>query len=465
MLTNKIILFLSYLLLMTISLSCRKDLDITEFSDDFSNYNSEPRIEALILPFENTAIVRIDRSILINEESLYDCQDNDGDWDIETDDIGSDGRISEDKNGDGDFKDILEGDIAPDEDGSENNGAPDCNEPNVDEYDEILPQIHISDCIVKMYEIIGEDTTSCELNYSPTGGNFFSAEGSRNNLPTTEEIELIEYGAYTPDSNQCNINWNNFNSNYSFEVDCRDNGIYNSLIHPTQPIKLSQPVVYINENDSLEIINCSDYSCLLNSSSIYNADEGIYDTLYFAKYDTLQSIKYVSFDSITDFQLVQYMLIDGNQDGIKEQSKYYHGHPDRATELNNNIAVMNEAIVTSLYDGSGDGIGDVDTYYYKIFTFSESYSNYYFFDVLDLIDPSRTNLRDQNGNPIMGAFGSMSASIIYFRIIDCFVQNEDSCDDQNITHSVCEWYDEKWVDLNDDGQEDQNEVLPICWPK
>ena len=48
-------------------LSCSEELDISEFSGDFAGYEPELRIEAIILPTENTAIVRIDRSILINK--------------------------------------------------------------------------------------------------------------------------------------------------------------------------------------------------------------------------------------------------------------------------------------------------------------------------------------------------------------------------------------------------------------
>ena len=58
------------------SYSCEKELSITEFSDDFSNYEPELKIEALILPTENTAIVRVDKSVLITDISLYNCIDN-----------------------------------------------------------------------------------------------------------------------------------------------------------------------------------------------------------------------------------------------------------------------------------------------------------------------------------------------------------------------------------------------------
>ncbi len=134
-----------HLLVFFILLGCRQELDIADFSDDFSYYEPELRIEALILPHDSTAIVRIDKSFLINDTELYDCRDNDfgyisedschtidgafwhgdendmaadcGDWNPFIHDLGSDGTESTDNNSDGDYRDF--GDISPDEDGTE----------------------------------------------------------------------------------------------------------------------------------------------------------------------------------------------------------------------------------------------------------------------------------------------------------------------------------------------------------
>ena len=73
----KIILILGVVLFI---LGCERELDIRDFSDDFSFYQSELRIEALILPSQNTAIVRIDRSVPLDEADLYNCEDDDLDW-------------------------------------------------------------------------------------------------------------------------------------------------------------------------------------------------------------------------------------------------------------------------------------------------------------------------------------------------------------------------------------------------
>ena len=190
----KKLIYLTTIILFFIS--CEKELDISDFSDDFSFYNPELRIEAIIYPTENSALVRIDQSVRIDEADIYNCIDEDLDWnyyfceergvsfdsyeeycdsyeecpedfsssqcilhlyecfDFEseeenpplwtfpdkescqnncpyyciTDDTGSDGILTQ-PNG------VGPGQFQPDEDGSENNGQPDCNEPNVDEYD------------------------------------------------------------------------------------------------------------------------------------------------------------------------------------------------------------------------------------------------------------------------------------------------------------------------------------------
>ena len=62
--------------LLIVVLGCKKELDITYFSDDFSYYEPELRIEALILPHDSTAIVRIDRSFLLSDTVPYICVDN-----------------------------------------------------------------------------------------------------------------------------------------------------------------------------------------------------------------------------------------------------------------------------------------------------------------------------------------------------------------------------------------------------
>jgi len=479
-----------YILSLIILLSCRKELDISEFSFNYSGYESELRIEALILPHDSTALVRIDKSFLINDVQLYDCRDNDygsipkdscesiedaiwhgdegelnadcGDWDPFIHDIGSDAVAATDNNSDGDYKDF--GDVPPDEDGTENNGVPDCNEPNVDGYSEILPSVHNKSCEVS---IIKKDQNGfeeqCVLEFNDNGGHFFNEIYTEDqSSPIFDNIAIINYGAYVPTSD-CNKEfWVDYSSKYFFIADCASSGF--SIIQSKGPIKLSRPVVFFLPEDSLDIIECTDYDCLLSQSSIsdYSSDS----LLYFGRYSFGSNLNYASILPTLAYQAVQYMYNSEDDEYV-----YYHGHPTVGTDMFNivdSVSVMIEAVVSEFYDGQGNGIWDdeelysdvnqnnqwdegeyfidsaddfpdVDTYYYEIFTFSDSYEKYYFNDQLFLDDVARTNLRDLNNSPVLGSFGSMTSEKIYFQIIDCTIHDQLDCENSVITKSVCEW--------------------------
>ena len=94
---------------------------------------------------ENTSLWTFPNKVSCQNNCPYYCI---------TDDTGEDGILSPPE-GEG-F-----GFIQPDEDGTENNGQPDCNEPNVDEYNEILPNVHVNSnfCEVKIYN----NGTYCDL--------------------------------------------------------------------------------------------------------------------------------------------------------------------------------------------------------------------------------------------------------------------------------------------------------------
>jgi len=491
--------------------NCTKELNISEFSDDFNNYSPELRIEALILPGDNTAIVRIDRSVLINDTEVYNCRDDDfgeisqdscstiggiwhgtiedliadcGDWDPLLHDFGIDGQEGDPTDDDGDCDDCSFTNSAcqetcREEDSiGENNGIPDCGEPNVDETDEIIKKIHIDNCLVK----ITTENSECIFQYDENAGTFFynANFGKEDSLFIIDNIETPSYGAYIPSDSCSEFNWNDTMSEYEFESECPAYG----TIKSKSPIVIPSVVVFHHESDVLsesrdneEFISltnsCLDNNCLKAYSSVWNDET--YDTLYFARYAFNDFIHYSSIAPYFYYQSVQYFY-----DANNNRYLYYHGHPDGATEVENihgNIALMGEAVVTELLDEFSD-IDPINKYYYEMFTFSEEYKNYYFFDLLDLSDPVRTNLRqvDESGNPsipIMGAFGAMNSEKIYFEIIDCFeYETQESCKDVNNTKSVCQWYDEdnNFGDINNNGQQDNGEIaipsslLPLCGP-
>ena len=450
------------------SLNCKKELDIHDFSDDFSFYQSELRIEALILPSQNTAIVRIDRSVPLDEADLYNCEDDDLDWnyyfcnsdsisyeskgecleacgdesdcilhlysckvdeeDCEdcnwpfdtlktyptkteclsdcpgkclTDDVGEDGMQAYDSNDDGDYDDIgFGGDIAPDD--GEGDGIPGCNEPEVDEYDEILPHIHLdSFCTVR----ITHETGTCNFIFKEDAGIIF--EGTENHGVKIDDIRIVSYGAWIPDSTNCDIEFNQFDTEYQFSCECSEESGYGYYGEITSRDTIRRPVIFYSESDEEEVKSCA------NQPDIYGCLESFHntDSLYFEENDPSAKIYYASLFESIKYQTVQYIYDESN-----DRYVYYHGHPDGGTDsgdnfIDNKICLMFEIVVAEKYD-------EANKFKYDIFTFSPGYENYYFFSILDLSDPERTNLRDQNGNPVMGAFGAMSSRTKYFEVID-----------------------------------------------
>ena len=189
----------------------------------------------------------------------------------------------------------------------------------------------------------------------------------------------------------------------------------------------------------------------------------------------LSSIGLSSISPYFHYQAVQYFYDLGNSRYL-----YYHGHPDIATGTSRvlgNAALMGEAVVTGSLEF--ENTPPINKFNYEIFTFSESYKNYYFLDLLDLKDPVRSNLRKtDDGEPVMGAFGAMTSNKIYFELVSCFVTNEDACENinQEANAPICQWYDynKTYGDLNNNNQYDEGEnyipsetvsLLPFCAPR
>ena len=462
--------------------SCKKELNINQFSEDFQYYESELRIEGLILPNYETAIVRIDRSFPLFDTDLYDCRDNDygvisedscftlngtwhgiagsgeladcGDWDKNFDDIGEDAKPLDPSDDDND-NNVDELSIG------EGNKIPDCGEPNVDEINEVISKVHINQgCIVK----VKHNNEECQLFYSDNADSFFTEKKYIPSSPIAgkvlDDIDIDYYGAYIP-KNCNNFNWSDYEGEYSFFCDCTEAGY--GVIQSKETIRLPHPVVFIKVEDSTNIKHCMDYDCLLMNSTI--ASENI-DSLHFGMNTLNQHIYYTTLkEDVTDFEHVQYML---NED--RNKYIYYHGHKARTTPsniFNSNVLINREKIITRLYDGKGngeydlgeifadtnnsdewdigegfrdgpDGTGDVNRFVYEIISFSKSYRDYYFLSELDLSDPVRSNLRDSDNNSIMGSFGALATNKIYFRLVDCSaLLNEFDC--INNTGNVCVW--------------------------
>ena len=79
---NKIVLLM--ILFSTIWFSCEKDLSITDFEDEFGNYQPELKVEGLLQQDKpEDSIIRIIRTSAITDTDVYNGKDDDGDGDID----------------------------------------------------------------------------------------------------------------------------------------------------------------------------------------------------------------------------------------------------------------------------------------------------------------------------------------------------------------------------------------------
>jgi len=350
---RKIILLTIFILLY----SCTKDLSIADFSDDFSSYESELRIEAILHPinFENS-IVRIDKTLLVTDTSLFNDIDDNGDWVGYTDVNG---------NGQWDEGEPLNDDIG-NYDGGKGNGIPDPGEPHVDDYGEILPFVH--DSTMKSIELI--DRTNGNLiaefewianaglieryNYDPDG---------------EEYLEIFTYGGYVPKEQYNNVDIQ-FNNEYEFQITTSENDVI------TGTTKAFEPAEIINEGTEWD----SDTLLLNNDMDL------------------------VQFLTDSDVSLCSFIFreVFNNDSIVYSYSTYF---PPGETDIEGK----------SIYQLSR-GFFPLGLSELTISVFSKEYSQY-FISNLPLRDKELSNLIDKNGNSILGVAGSSTVTKLYINNI------------------------------------------------
>jgi len=473
-------IFLTYFFLVY---SCIKEIDVMEFSDQYSDFEQELKVEALILPSGNTAIIRIDKTIAIDNETLFNCQDDNGDWvgsactcteknindqcpkyqneciliggnwiitpDIEQlegycnleqidefsctspiynlewsiiDDLGEDGELGDptDEDGDSNTDEPSQG---------EGNGVPDCGEPNVDDLEEITElsgEIHEQNCSI--VQIIYNDNQICNFEYSASAGTIYQGESEFQFADTTScqvgdilyDVDDLDdlyynYGAYIPDEDCPNDFFSHYeNGTYSLYIECNDETIISNSSET-----IPYPVVFVNQND----LNMDGVGSCLNNENIYEClnDNFQVDNLEFNVDAENNVLNYVSTE--TWYQAVQYydpFKRCFNSSGQNPNWVYLHGHFATAyppSESTNHFPEGDSPIIFTNQEQVVSTTAEIGCYQYRIYTFSEGYSNYYFGSNLDLKDPIRSNLRDQNsGEVVIGGFGVMSEEAVTFKI-------------------------------------------------
>lgn len=334
--------------------ACTEEYSIAEFADEFSDYESELRIEAILHPndFMNS-IVRIDKTLLVTDTSLFNDIDDNGNWTSYTDENG---------NGQWDEGEPLNDDIGGN-DGGKGNGIPDPGEPNVDEISEILPFVH--DSTMNSVKLIEKATgiLVAELEWNSKAGIL---EEYKYDFETDKEwIEIYSYGGYVPQNiyNDVKID---FNKEYEFLIESSNNELIAGTTKPFTPAKIindaanwvADTLVLNDGNDSVNLITDMDVSlCNFTIREVINADSLAYlNSFYFPPQE-----------------------IDESNDALFQLSRGFF--PFGLSELT--ISVL-----------------------------SREYSQY-IISSLPLDDPELSNLRDQYGNVILGIAGSSTVTKLY----------------------------------------------------
>ena len=336
---------------------CQEDLDIAEFADEYGDYKSELRIEAILDVVEPLhSIVRVDRTILVTDTTIFNGRDDDGDWDSEVDDVGEDG-ISADSDMPG---------IEPDE--GEGNGRPDPGEPHVDELDEILPQIHDTTVTVILWDITS-DSKVLDFAWNPEADSFTVATGPPEGFHMGAgevHLEVVTYGAYKPTAGDDSIA---IDHEYEFRI-TTDGHRITGIVHPLPP-----PVFDIDTTAKF-------------GDTLHLAPDGLFT------WTTAE-------DATVYWVLVEEVL---GPDSLRTVVS----HPAAPIEQRDDGSWIGREILSLYLPG---------LYRWTVSVPSRAYGAYVY-SQLPMRDEQVSNLRDEKGEVVLGIAGSAASASQYVRILN-----------------------------------------------
>jgi len=361
--------------------ACEKELDLAQFEDDFGDYEPEVRIEAIITPYpyseskfiwDYSVVVRVDRSITIDDTKIYNGRDDNGNWQNYTDENG---------NGQWDEGEPLNDDLGEDgmigqangfpaRDKGEGNGKPDYGEPNVDEYEEILPLIHDTTAIVSVTNLTKQTTHPLVWHGVAAGFQYLG----QNYSDWKANVLTGHYGGYVPDNWRISY-WTEANSVFEFSVN-----LPNRNLMVTGQTQLIPPAVFMESGFTR-----------------------VCDTL-FVPYGSSGGIKWSSDPRSTVYCVRTEFQSGGIFNLLREHPNFAN---QELTAANGGVPVGIEPITSDLVPG---------LWRIVVITMDENYSRYYY-SSLPLKDPEKSNLRDQEGNVVRGVAGSKAETGIYVRIL------------------------------------------------
>ena len=334
-------------LLVITALSCERELEVADFSDDFGNYRPELKVEGL-LNHDNPeeSIIRIIRTEAITEANVFNGIDDDGDGEI-------------------------------------------------DEYDETLPLIQDTTATVTVTNLnSGEEY---EFQYVTVTEGLFDVIFREDNTLGEGERRTYGDGGYKPkksDRFQVDLNAQYRLEVYSKAFDQTITGV--TTVYP--------PVEFI-DIDTLSTLDDG-------RTTLKRGDE---KTIYWRS--NLEVTSYFV-TVVTVFELDNAFLEEElfrEDEQLLEDERFVESHDSfslsRDTDLTKQygVSIGKESFFVGRESNAGKTLS------ITVEALSPEYGRY-IFSALPLNDAQRSNLRDQDGKPVMGAFGATASNRIQVEI-------------------------------------------------
>lgn len=350
--------------------ACTEELSIADFSDDFENYEVELRIEGVLDQSDfSQSVIRVDRTILVTDTSLFNGIDDNGDWEPYTD-VNGNGKWDEGEPLNDDIGGEYRGPNDPPE--GRGNGIPDPGEPHIDDYIEILPQVHDS----TMASVVLRDASSlalvAEFVWVPNAKTFDVSFGPGGPPDVAAQNPYItySYGGYVPDTPWANVQLDT-SKLYTVEITTSSGKVISATTDiVSRPMNLNWENTIAN-NDTL--VSASNNYAYLKWN---NPAESNFGALKLDLYFRPDSIKGFYAYTRAAFQ-------EDELTGLPLFQESFIGFP-------------------------------LGMYRITLSTLNNSYGNYVY-SGLPLKDRQLSNWRDEDGNVILGNLGSTSSFTFYLR--------------------------------------------------
>jgi hypothetical protein len=286
------------------------------------------------------------------------------DWTI----LVTDTSIFNGRDDDGDWDPLID-DVGDDDGIGEGNGQSDPGEPHVDEIDEILPQIHDTTAAVELYDLT-TDQLVMDFTWDSQADSFMDEADLPDELAATMDevpLEVITYGAYKPIAL---YDTTHIDHDYEFRITTSEH-VITGMVEPLPP-----PVFEINPQATIG------------------------DTLLIAA-GVMGQFTWITVPEATVYWvLVEEVL-------APDSLRTVESHPAAPFEQRDDGYWIGQDFIGLYLPG---------LYRWTVSVPSRAYGAYVY-SQLPMRDEKVSNLRDEEGNVVLGIAGSAASASQYVRIL------------------------------------------------